>query len=96
MLKNTASLLEIILLTIAITDPIAAQQYRPKNLVPNSSFEYLIHLPLHPNRDNHFECEPLSGYIPFQKNIAHWKTANLNTPDLRICNGENYSCLKKR
>jgi len=96
MMKNTLSILTIIQLLVTLTDSTVAQQYRPKNLVPNSSFEHLIHLPLQANRENYFECEPLSGYIPFQKNVAHWKTANLNTPDLRIYNGENYSCLKKR
>lgn len=81
----------LILCVILLMPDSIAQKWVPKNLVPNPSFEHLIHLPLRPNMHNYFEKEPLSGFIPFQKNMAFWKSANKNTPDLRIVDSENYA-----
>ena len=72
-----------------------AQKIIPKNLVPNPSFEQHINLPLRPNIHNYFKHEPLSGYVPFPRNTAFWKSGNKNTPDLRIVNRVNYADCRK-
>ncbi len=84
------------LLFIGFATIALAQKMVPKNLVPNPSFEFLIDLPLRPNLNNYFECEPLSGYIPFQRNLGFWKTANKNTPDLRVVEGKSFSACRNR
>lgn len=61
-----------------------------QNLVPNPSFEDLYNLPVKPNRNNSYEYEPNSGYIPFQSNLKFWLAGSETTPDLRITNRKRY------
>lgn len=67
-----------------------------QNLVPNSSFEQLINLPVKPNPRNSFEFEPQSGYKPFQINLKYWWAGTNTTPDLRITDRESYGQCNRR
>jgi len=84
-----------ILLTMMISNCCFGQDLIPKNLVPNPSFEQFMGLPLRHYAENYFEHEPLSGYIPFNRNVVFWKTANVNTPDLRYLERKHYSDCQK-
>ncbi|MGH1339548.1 MAG: OmpA family protein [Aureispira sp.] len=59
---------------------IAQKQFQPKNLILNPSFESY----------NATNFEGASGFMSFQEDLAFWKTANKNTPDLKIFNKEAY------
>jgi hypothetical protein len=73
----------------------AGQGFMPENLVPNPSFEQFAGLPLRHFAENYFEHEPLSGYVPFKRNVTFWRTANVNTPDLRYVERKHYADCQK-
>ena len=73
-----------------------SQVLNSQNLVPNYSFEGVENLPIKPNPKNSYEFEPMSGYIPFLKNIQYWYKGTQTTPDLRITTSANYYDCQQR
>ncbi len=67
-----------------------------QNLVPNGSFEELRNLPVKANPKRTFTYEPMSGYIPYQKNLKYWFAATATSPDLRIHNQEKYNTCRRK
>lgn len=65
----------------ALTQP----QYQPKNLVYNPSFEYY----------DAVNFGKANGFQSFLHDIAAWKTANKNTPDLLVYNHKAYTKCQK-
>ncbi len=66
-----------------------------QNLVPNPSFEE-THGYIRENKNNAYIYEPRTGYQPFLFNLGHWKSGNINTPDLRILSPKHYDiCTTK-
>ncbi len=63
----------------------AQQKAQPKNLVYNPSFEYYD--------ANYYKG--VSGHMSFSNDLAFWKSANKNTPDLKIYSEEKHQqCIQ--
>lgn len=77
----------LLFLLVFACSVIAQEQFRPKNLVNNPSFE----------RSKGAAFSKIEGNLSFKGELAAWKTGNKNTPDLKVFEERKYRrCQESR